>query len=314
VAMHTLETSVAYMRDKFVPFADAKLSIASAPVLYGLCIYTVIMVKHDPRSNNLHIFRLKDHWTRLIQSAKIMDFGDFLETWNYEKFEKTAFEALKHNQVQADALIRITVYVDEIMSGTRMRGLTNSLSMMVMPASTLFGKPGIEVMVSSWQRTSDAAVPARAKINGSYANSSLMKNEALINGYDDALSLDERGHVCESTVANVFLVRERVVITPENAASLLEGITRRSIIELAHELDIPIECRAVDRSELYIADEIFLSGTTARLTPVLSVDRRQVGNGTTGPVTKQLMVALESASSGTNKRYKTWLTTLSTVT
>lgn len=303
-----LEATQAFMRDKLVDFPDAQVHIASSPVMYGLAIYTVLMARYDEKQKRLLVFRMPEHWTRLQQSAQIMDFQDFLTAWDYSRFETTIEQLLQANPAEQDVLIRVTVFVDELLAGTRMRGLRNSLCMFVYPYTPLLNPEGAHLCVSSWQRTADAAIPARAKVNGSYVNSSLMKNEALINGYDDAISLDERGHVCESSAANIFMVREGRLMTPDNASSLLEGITRRSVIEVAEKLGIPVEARSTDRSELYVADEIFLCGSTARLTPVLSVDRRPVGNGEAGPVTAQLRSAMDAITLGHNNDFSNWIT------
>src|SRR5690606_8823051 len=143
----------------------------------------------------------------------------------------------------------------------------------------ILSKDGIHCCISSWQRTADNAQPSRAKINGSYINASLMKNEAILDGYDEAIALDQHGHVSEGTVANLFIVRDGELITPDSATDILEGITRNSIIQLAKDLKIPVSQRSIDRSELYIADEVFMCGSSAQITPVLSVDKREIGTG-----------------------------------
>jgi branched-chain amino acid aminotransferase len=308
--MQQLQESRAYMRNKFVPFSEANLSVGSAPMLYGLAIYTVIMARYDEKTGKLLLFRMPEHWERLCQSARIMDFRSFLDEWDYDRFQAVVAELVEANKADHDVLVRITVFIDELMSGTRMRGLHNSVAMFVYPYVPLLNLDGSHLCVSSWQRTNDAAIPSRAKNNGSYTNASLAKNEALINGYDDAVFLDERGHVCESTVANIFLVRDSTLITPDNASSLLEGITRRTVRTVAEEFGMLTEARPVDRSELYIADEIFLCGSSARITPVLSIDRRNIDTGTIGPVSQQFIDKFELITTGQDKTYASWLTAI----
>ncbi|MES2971560.1 MAG: branched-chain amino acid transaminase [Patescibacteria group bacterium] len=305
-----ISQSIAYFRDGFVPFSDAKLSIASSPVLYGLSVYTVIGGFWNQKYKKLNIFRLKDHYQRLINSTKIMDFHSFAADWNYEDFESTILELLGLNKIRENVLIRATVFVDEISPGTKIHGLANSLSVYVYPMGELFARDGINVCVSSWQRTGDNAIPSRAKINGSYINASLMKNEALQNGYEDAIALDSHGHVTESTVSNVFMVRDGQIITPDTSTDVLEGVTRDTVIQTAKYLGLPLIERSIDRSELYIADEIFLSGSTARITPVLSVDKRLIGNGIQGPVTVKINKAYEDIQAGNNKAFKAWLSSV----
>lgn len=296
----------AYFRDSIVPVDQANVSIASSPFLYGLCVYTVLSLRVNNETGNKYLFRPQEHWDRLVQSATIMDFGDFLKNWDYGRFLNTVKGVVGNNNVQEDSLIRVNVFVDEILAGTRMHGLKNSVAIFTYPYQQILNEKGAHLCVSTWQRTSDNAIPARAKVNGSYVNSALMKNEALLNGFDDAISLDEHGHVCESTVANIFLVRHGVLITPDNATSLLEGITRRSVIEVAQHLGIPVEQRRVDRSELYTADEVFLSGTSVRLTPVTGIDHRIIGKGLPGQLTLCLAQALDTKPGGSDK-FTDWL-------
>lgn len=301
-----ITTSTAYFRHGFVPFQEATVSIASSPVLYGLSVYTVFNAIWNSKQKKLYVFRLRDHFDRLVNSAKIMDFHSFVEDWDYAEFETTMLELLKQNQVREDALVRVSVFIDELAPGTKIHGLANSLSAYVYPMGELLARSGIDVCVSSWQRTPDNAIPARAKVNGSYINASLMKNEALQNGYDEAIAIDEHGHVAESTVANLFLVRQGRLITPDTSTDILEGITRDTVMKLAQHLKIPHEQRSLDRSELYIADEAFLSGSSARITPIVSIDKRQVGNGQVGPVTQKLMAAYDDVQRGTNTSFAEW--------
>ncbi len=308
--MKTLAQSEAYFSNSFVPFSKANLSIASAPMLYGLSVYTVFPANWDKKAGKLYMFRLEDHFKRLQNSARIMDFHDLLENWDYDKFAKTMAELLKRNNVKEDALVRVTVFVNELMSGTKMRGLKHSLAAFVYKYEPYLPLSGANLCVSSWVRTPDNAIPSRAKINGSYANSSLMKNEALANGYDDAISLDEHGHVAESTVSNIFMVRGGKLITPDGSTDLLEGLTRDTVFQLAQKLGIPTAGRSIDRSELYLADEIFLSGSSVRITPVASVDKRPIGDGKIRPITAKIVEVYDAASHSRNESNANWLTAL----
>ncbi|MEO8785343.1 MAG: aminotransferase class IV [Candidatus Saccharimonadales bacterium] len=287
--------SQAYFRDDFVPFSEANLSIGSSPVLYGLCVYTVFAASWDPKAKQLYAFRLKDHYKRLVNSANIMDFNSFSKVWSYERFELTMLELLRRNKVQENVLVRAAVFVDELLAGTKIHDLKNSFSAYVYPMGHILPDDGAHVCVSSWQRTADNAIPSRAKVNGSYINASLMKNEALLNGYDEAIAIDDHGHVAEGTVANLFIVRGGKLITPDPATDILEGITRDTVLQLAAELGIPAVERSIDRSELYIADEIMMCGSSARVLPILSVDKRQAGNGQAGPLTKKIATAFQVA-------------------
>ena len=220
--------STAYFREDFIPFEDANLSIASSPVLYGLSIYTVFNVIWDENKKKLYLFRLRDHYDRLVASAKIMDFHDFVEQWPYERFESTMLELIKKNDLEEDALVRVTVFIDELIAGTRIHDLRNSFSAYVYPMGEILNRKGVHTCVSSWHRTPDNSIPSRAKVNGSYVNASLMKNEALLNGYDEAISIDNDGHVCEGTVANVFIVRWGRIITPGRHSDIHSNFRRWS--------------------------------------------------------------------------------------
>lgn len=306
--MFDYKTSTAIFRDKFVPFAEANVSIASSPVLYGLAVYTVFNVVLDEHAKQLYIFRLADHWKRLCNSARIMGFADFAESHPYEKFAEQMTELLKKNQIQENVLVRVSVFIDELIAGTRINGLKNSFSAYVYPMGRFYAKEGIRVCVSSWRHVEDDAIPARAKVNGLYVSNSLMKNEALLNGFDEAICLDRDGHVTEGTVANIFMVRDGRLITPDVSTDILEGITRDTVIQIAKLHNIAVEIRTIDRSELYIADELFFCGSSARVTPILSVDKRVVGSGAIGPVTKQLFLQYEALQLGKVEKSRNWLT------
>jgi branched-chain amino acid aminotransferase len=284
----TLESSISYFRDQYVPFSESNVSIASSPFLYGLAIYTVFSANWNPQDEQLYAYRLRDHYDRLVNSARIMDFQDFGARYSFEKFHDTMLELIRRNEPREDILVRAMIFVDEISAGTKIRGLRNELAVYVYPMGDIMPRTGAHVCVSSWTRTGDNMMPARAKVTGSYINASLMKNEALQNGYDEAIALDSQGHVAEGTVANIFLIRQGKLITPDTSTDILEGITRSSILHLAAELGIPVEERPIDRSELYIADEAMFVGSSARITPILSIDRRTLGAGQPGPITAKL--------------------------
>lgn len=299
------QKSIVFLRDNFIPFTEANISVASSPILYGLSIYTVFSVSVGEHGQ-LGVFRLQDHYNRLVNSARIMDFHSFAENWTYERFKEVMFELIKRNNLEEDSLIRVTVFIDELIAGTKIHGMKNSVSAYIYPIGEILPLSGINVCISSWVRNADNSIPAKAKINGSYVNASLMKNEALLNGYDDAIALDHNGHVAESTVANLFIVREGRLATPDTSTDILEGITRDSLIEVANKIGIKVEERSIDRTELYKSTEAFVCGTSARITPVLSIDKRPVGNGKVGPMTKQLMDKYEAILRGTDQQFPEW--------
>lgn len=301
----------AYLRDKYVPIDQANLNIASSPMLYGLSTYTVMPVFWDKNKKQLNMFRLADHFKRLQNSSRILAFDDFIKNWDKAKFEKIIIDLLVDNEVQSDALVRITIFVDGILSGTKMIGIPHELAIFVYPRTILLPAAGANLTVSSWRRITDNAIPPRAKVNGSYVNSALMKNDALLLGFDDAIALDDQGHVTESTLSNIFIIRDGKLLTPSAATDLLEGLTRDTIFKLAKDLGLECHEKTIDRSELYLAEEAFLCGSSVSITPILSIDHRNIGNKKAGPITKKLMVAYYEVTHGRSKDKYHWISTVS---
>lgn len=283
----------AYMKDSIVPFEGAQVSVASSAVLYGLSVYTVFPV--FVKDQQVSVFRLRDHFERLIQSAKIIGIDRFEQEWNYETFQKAVSELLEANTFQETVFVRATVHVNELVPGTKSRGLQTDLSMFMYEAQPILPQNGARLKTSVWRRTPDYAIPSRAKVNGAYVNSVLAKQDALDSGYDDCLFLDTQGHVCELSAANIFMVKHDVLITPGRSSDILEGINRRTLLEIALENGITVEEREIDLTELYTADEIFACGTSAFIAPIVEIDARVIGNGKEGGVTQKVRGLFEKA-------------------
>lgn len=296
----------AYFGDRIVSMQDATLSVASAAVLYGLSVYTVFPIWTTPQG--LSAFRLKDHYQRLLNSARIIGLDTFEPPWSYERFENAVKELVRAHTLTEGVFIRATVHADDLVPGTRSRGLHTTLSMFIYEAKPIIPQNGARLKTSVWRRIPDYAIPSRAKVNGAYVNSVLAKQDALDSGYDDCIFLDAQGHVCELSAANIFMVREGVLSTPGTTSDLLEGINRRTILELARDIGIPTQEREIDLTELYVADEVFACGTSAFVAPVKEVDARMVGNGTIGPITAQLRAKHEQLLRGEDDLYKKYLT------
>lgn len=295
-----------YFGDGLIPFNDANLSIASSAVLYGLSVYTVFAV--NKTSRGLAAFRLKDHFNRLLESSKIIGMDDFEKNWNYEKFITAVNQLIAANKIETDVFVRASAHVNELVPGTRSRGLKTTLSMFIYPAKAIVPRDGVRLKTSVWRRVPDDAIPARAKVNGAYVNSVLAKQDAIDSGYDDCIFLDSFGHVCELSAANIFLVKNGCVITPDTTSDLLEGINRKTIIELAEQEGYALEQRTVDLTELYVADEVFICGTSAFVASVKEIDARMIGNGQRGPVTEKLGKLHSDLLHGNHQRADTHLT------
>jgi branched-chain amino acid aminotransferase len=296
------------MGNEIVDSSMAKISIASSAVLYGLSVYTVFPVSVS-KSGDRVAFRLKDHFSRLIDSAKIIGIDTFEAEWDYNKFQKTVSDLLNVNQINCDVYVRATVHVDAEIAGTKSRGLSTKLSMFVYDAVPILKPEGARVKTSVWRRIPDYAIPSRAKVNGAYVNSVLAKQDALDSGYDDCVFLDVDGHVCELSAANIFIVRHGKLITPDTTSDLLEGINRRTVIEIArNNLGLEVVERSIDLTELYIADEVFATGTSANIAPIIEIDARKISDGKPGVITKKLQKIHLDICHGNYKDSHNWLT------
>jgi len=295
-----------FFDDKIVPLNEASLSVACSAVLYGLSVYTVFSVCLTTQGSRL-AFRLGDHFQRLQNSAAIIGIDTF--DMKYDVFEKAVRELMAANTPAKDVFVRATVHVVDEIAGTRSRGLQTKLSMFVYDAEPILPAAGARLKTSVWRRVPDYAIPSRAKVNGAYVNSVLAKQDALDSGYDDCIFLDVLGHVCELSAANIFLVRDGTIITPNVLSDLLEGINRRTVLELAAKaVGLPVVERTVDLTELYIADEIFATGTSAYIAPIIEVDKRPVGTGRPGHITQKLQTFHADLLHGKNPTHKKLLT------
>ncbi|MGW0177491.1 aminotransferase class IV [Rhodococcus sp. NPDC003322] len=275
-----------YFGDRIVDAPEAALSVATSALLYGLSVYTVFPVHVD--GDRRTAFRLTDHYRRMVESCKIIGMDGFAADWDYDRFVSAATELVAENAPTEDVFVRASVHVDEPIPGTRVRGCHTTVSMFVYDAVPIVPQNGMRLKTSQWRRIPDSAIPSRAKVNGAYVNSVLAKQDAIDAGYDDAVFLDGNGHVCEVSAANIFLVRGGTLITPDPSCDILDGINRRTLLTLAAEDGIPVVERTVDLTELYIADEVFVTGTSAGVAPVLEVDGRVVGTGRPGAIGEAL--------------------------
>lgn len=274
----------AYFDDKIVPFESANLSIGSSAVLYGLSVYTVFYVSSE-KEGSYSAFRLTKHYERLRSSAKIIGLA-WPQELDYEKFKRIVKNLLAKNKPGQPVFVRATLHADDLVPGTRTRGVHTQLSAFVYEAQSIHKSHGVRLKTSQWRRIPDNSIPSRAKVNGAYVNSVLAHQDALDAGYDDCIFLDQSGHVCELAAANIFMVRGGVLITPDTSTDLLEGINRHAIIEQARELGITVQERTVDLTELYVADEVFICGTSAFLVSVSEIDGRKIEGP--NPITEKL--------------------------
>jgi branched-chain amino acid aminotransferase len=272
---------------------------------YGTGVFEGIRGYWSDTQEELFLVRAKEHYVRWKSNCGILriDVGSSADTL----CEITA-ELVRRNQFRCDIYVRPLAYK----SAERI-GLSpdeqNAFSIVAMPFGRyLNSAQGLHAGVASWRRIEDNAIPGRAKISGSYVNSALASDEARRNGYDEAIFLTEGGHVAEGASCNLFIVRNGKLITPPASDNILEGLTRDCIMQLAHrELDLEVVERSIDRSELYVCDEVFFTGTAVEVAPVIRVDHRPVGSGKIGPVTRELRRLYGEATHGDLESYRSWL-------
>jgi len=305
-AKHDQNSCVCYFQGEYVALGDAKISIMTHAFLYGTGVFEGIRAYWNADEKQLYALRVKEHIVRLRNSCKIMLMADVPSV---EDFSNIVIEVLRRNNFKEDAYCRPSVYKSTEAIGVRLHGLTHDFYVLSVPFGDYIDtNKGIPVGTVSWRRVSDTAIPARSKITGSYVNPAFSKTEAMLIGFDEAIVLTQDGHVAEGSAENLFMVRNGVLITPAVSDEILEGITRAGIIEIAEFLGIPVKERSIDRTELYIADEVFLCGTGAQLSPVASVDHREVGVGGIGPITRRISKTYFDAVRGKMPEFRHWVT------
>jgi len=296
----------AYFQGRIVPFAEANVSIGTHALHYGTGAFAGIRGYLDDDGETINIFRLRDHVARLLRSARLLRMN---LPHTIESLADTVIELTQRNAPTGDVYYRPLIYKASIQLTPRLLGLDDELAIYMLPMGDyLDTRRGQKVIVSSWTRISDNAIPSRGKLTGAYINSALAKDEAEEKGADDAIMLNQQGKVAEGSACNLFIVRDGVLITPPVTGDVLEGITRRSVLQVATDLGIPTEQRAIDRSELYIADEAFFCGTGVQIAWIETIDGRTIGEGTQPPIAKQLSSTLFDAFRGRDTRYQEWIT------
>jgi len=293
-----------YIKGQYIEAEKATLPVRTHAFLYGTSVFEGIRAYYNEEENQMYAFRVAEHYERLLKSAKVMWMKSPHSVDEYCQITK---ELLKRNNYKQDAYIRPTLYKSAIKVGPTLTDNEDSFLIFTTPFGNYFeADKGLKLCVSSWRRTSDNSIPPRAKISGAYANAALIKTDAHEAGFDDAVVLSESGHVAEGSAMNIFLVVNGKLVTSCATDDILIGITRNTVIELANELNIPIEERCIDRTELYLADEVFCCGTGAQIVHVESIDHRKIGNGHIGNITKQIQDLYYNVVRGKVDKFKKW--------
>jgi branched-chain amino acid aminotransferase len=273
---------------------------------YGTGCFEGIRAYWNAEHQQLYLLQADAHYTRLRRSASILR----LELpYANERLVEWTLDLLRRNDARTDTYIRPLLFVSSEVIGVRLHDMDTSLLIYTAPLGEYIAtESGIRCMTSSWRRVPDSAIPARAKVSGSYVNSALAKSEALENGCDEAIMLSIDGHVSEGSAENLFMIKDGVVVTPPVTDDILEGITRNLLLGLIREqLGMPVVERSIDRTELYACDELFLCGTGAQVSPVIELDKRAIGTGGVGRISKRLQEIYFRAVRGDDPQYRDWV-------
>lgn len=289
-----------------MPVEDAKVSIATHALQYGTGCFAGIRGYLDHDGTSINIFRLPEHTRRLVQSGMILRAE---LPYGPDEIGQIIVDLVKKNAPKQNVYLRPFIYKAGLELTPKLKGIKDELAIYMMPLGDYLDLANpIRLGVSSWQRIEDDIIPSRAKITGGYINSSLAKDEAAEAGYDDAIMLNREGKVAEASGANLFIVRNGSLVTAPITADILEGITRRSLVEFARDAGITVEERAIDRSELYISEEVFLCGTGVQIAAVGWIDGRPIAGGTRGPITEMLQNTFFTLVRGEESPYRRYVT------
>ncbi|MFZ2098898.1 MAG: branched-chain amino acid transaminase [Anaerolineales bacterium] len=297
----------AYFQGKIVPYADAKIGVLTHALNYGTAAFAGVRAYWNEQQKQLYIFRAHDHYRRFLNSAKLLCMQ---LDHTPESLTQITLDLLRADDYHQNVYIRPLAYKSDEVIGVKLHGLHDELSICAIPFDKyLDDDTNAHVTISSWRRVDDNIIPARGKISGAYANSAFIKTDAVRAGFDEALVLTQDGHISEGSAMNIFMVKDGLLVTPSVTENILEGITRKSVIELARqELNLTVVERPVDRTEVYLCDELFMTGTAAQITAVTRVDYRPVGEGKIGPITSHLYNMFQDILRGNTPKYKYWLT------
>ena len=297
----------AYFRGEIVPYSEARVGVLTHGLNYGTAVFGGMRAYWNEAGEQLYVYRPRDHFRRFLDSTKIMR---MVFDHTPESLTRLTIEVLRAENYRCDVYIRPLAFKSDEIIGVKLHDLHDELSIVAFPYERyLANETDAHVTISSWRRVDDNMIPARGKISGAYANSALIKTDAVLAGFDEALVLTQEGHLSEGSAMNVFMVKADTVITPPITENILEGITRRTVIELVREeLGRPVVERPIDRTEVYLCDEFFITGTAAQITAVTRIDHRPVGTGAMGPITTRLRELYQDVVRGRHPRYRGWNT------
>lgn len=298
--MHTF-LPIAYFENEFIPFENAKLSIATHALHYGTAAFGGMRgIPNPENSQQILLFRLDRHCQRLSKSAKFLNYE-----LPPEKLQQIIIDFVQKNKPTQSFYIRPLVYSSGLGIAPRLHNIEKNFFVYGLEMGDYLSPDGISCRISSWTRQEDRSFPLRGKISAAYITSALAKTEAVESGFDEAILMNSQGKVCEATGMNIFIIRNGKLITPGFEQDILEGITRDSILTLARNLDIPTVERPIDKSELFIADEVFLCGTAAKIAPVKQIETFKLSSNR--PITEKLRDKLFAITENKDSQYAEWV-------
>jgi branched-chain amino acid aminotransferase len=295
----------AFFKGRIVPYSEAKVGVMTHALNYGTGCFGGIRGYWNGEEEQLLVFRPYDHYARFLHSAKLlrMDLG-----YTEEELVNITLDLLRTEGLRQDCYLRPLAYKADEVIGVRLNDLTDEVTIFAIP----FGRyvendEGAHVTISSWRRVEDNSIPARGKITGAYVNSAFAKTDALLAGFDEAIVLNQDGHVSEGSAENLFMLRDGVVVTPPGHDNILQGITRRTLIKLLRdEMGMEVVERSIDRTELYLAEELWFSGTGVQMAAITHIDHRPVGEGKMGPLVGELRDLFFDVVRGRVPKYRRW--------
>ncbi|MCS6885158.1 MAG: branched-chain amino acid transaminase [Acidobacteriota bacterium] len=298
--------SIAFFEGRFVPLSEAKVSVQIHALNYGTAIFEGIRGYYNELNGQMYLFRLRDHYSRMLANCKLIKVD---LPYDVDALCALTVELIRRCGFKENIYVRPLAYKNACQIGTKLVPGADITIFAVPMGDYIPTDRALKVCISSWRRIEDNSIPARGKICGSYVNSALAATEARDNGFDEAIVLNNDGHVAEGAAMNLFMVRAGELVTTPITANILEGITRDTVIKIARqEFGLSCQARQIDRTELYLADELFFCGTGAQIAAIGSVDHRVIGDGRPGPITLKLTEAYSKIVRGMDKKYIEWCT------
>jgi branched-chain amino acid aminotransferase len=298
--------SYAYFQKKIVPLEQANINVMTHCIHYGTGVFEGIRGNWNAEKKQTYIFRLKEHFQRLANGCRVLEIKLALTV---DEMCQKSIELVNKCGFQEDVYLRPLAYTSSLALGVRLHNLEHDFLMFAFPWGPYLDKDKVHCGVSSWHRPEDNVNPPQVKSTGIYINNALAKTEAINNGFDEAIMMSPEGYVSEGSGENIFLVTKGKLVTPAPYNSILMGITRSTVIEIAkNELGLETIERSISRAELYFADECFLTGTAAHVTPVAEIDHRKIGSGEIGPITAKLQELYAKVIRGNHPKYMHWCT------